>query len=445
MYKVVSSKDRLNRDLWIEVDLAAIAHNMRLLRRATAARQITAVIKADGYGHGAVEIGRTLLENGADRFAVATADEAYELREHFPDVPILVLSDVAPEIAPALAKSGISVVVTSADKLERFSDYMKSGAASGAASDAASEAASGAAGGESPRLAVHIAVDTGMGRIGAEPTDEVARAFAEASKHEGIRIEGLISHFATADDYDDKDFSVARAQADRFIEFAAALKAHGVEPEIKHISNSAAIMNLPEYHMDMVRAGILMFGMTPTGRPWDPSKALSYAKEHASAEVLKKIERAEAKERESLSAAGSQGSRKCIENELCPALSIKAKVIFVKQLSKDMGISYGHTYRAKAGAHIATIPAGYADGISRLLSNKIDLIINGKRFRQVGNICMDHLMAEVDASVKVGDEAVIAGFQGSEHISIEEIAEKMGTLNYEIICMLSKRIPRVYL
>lgn len=401
MYTSITDKQDLNRDLWIEVDLAAISHNMRIIRLLSRSKRISAVVKADGYGHGAVAVGAALLEGGADHFCVATPDEAYELRAAFPDVSILVLSEVDTHLASELAKQRIAVTATSAEKMRRFADQLF---------------------GSDLTLCVHIKVDTGMGRIGCVPSEASAEAFAEAirninlrSPSPSIRIEGVFSHFAKADDRD-KTFS--HLQAKRFVEFVAMLEKRGICPPVKHMANSAAVIDLPEYHFDMVRAGILLFGMTPTGEP--------------------------------LSAFS--GSSRLREEDRClkPALSIKSRVIFAKKLDEAMGIGYGHTFAAPAGSVVVTVPAGYADGISRLLSGKMEVLIGGRRCRQVGNICMDHFMALAYDGVRTGDEIVIVGTQSSsesesERITAEELAGKMGTLNYEILCMLSKRIPRVYL
>lgn len=405
MYKSIDNKEKLNRDLWIEVDLDAIAHNMRVIRMLSKSTSVSAVVKADGYGHGAVAVARTLLENGADRFAVATADEAYELREVFPDTPILILGEVDVHLAPVLAEKQIAVTVTSPEKLMRFHKALDISV-------------------HFPKhpLIVHIKVDTGMGRIGCEPTERIADQWKKAAERIGnvIYIEGVFSHFAKADDAD-KRFS--HFQAEQFADFVEMLQVRGIEPPIKHMANSAAIMELPEYHFDMVRAGILMFGMTPTG------ESLSDCLKRRSSELQTSAFRVP-------DAFGM---------ELKPALSIKSRAIFVKTIPEDMGIGYSHTFVAKKGSVIVTVPAGYADGISRLLSNKMNVLIGGRRCSQIGNVCMDHFMVLGYDGVQVGDEIVIAGCQDNVCIPIEELATKMGTLNYEIICMLGKRIPRVYL
>lgn len=454
MYTRIDDKEKLNRDLWIEVNLDAIAHNMRVIRSLSKSTMISAVVKADGYGHGAVAVGRTLLENGADRFAVATADEAYELRDEFPDTPVLILGEVDIHLAPALAEKKIAVTVTSPEKLTGFYKQLQTSASTF----------------DSP-LVVHIKVDTGMGRIGCEPTEEAANAWKKAVESVGdsVVIEGVFSHFAKADD-SDKAFS--HFQAKLFIDFVEMLAARGIHPPVKHMANSAAVLELPEYHFDMVRAGILLFGMTPTGESLHDC-----LKRRAPDMSVNRL----ADRDVNVNRGVNRDADLSRVPELIPALSIKSRVIFVKNVFADMGIGYSHSFVAKKGSTIVTVPAGYADGISRLLSNKMDVLIGGRRCRQVGNVCMDHFMVLGYEGVKVGDEIVIAGCQRREdgvganedtpafgeyggaagenvskfagnscyplmsRISVEELAEKMGTLNYEIICMLSKRIPRVYI
>lgn len=388
MYKVIESTENLSRDLWIEIDLGAIAHNMRVVRKITGASMISAVIKADGYGHGAVAVAQTLLDNGADRFSVATPDEAFELREHFPDTPILILGEVDAHLAPELAGKNIAVTVASASRLSAICDALRE---------------------TDSRLRIHIKVDTGMGRIGFEPAFDAAREIADMVLSDGagkrILVEGVFSHFARADD---DDLSFSHIQAQRFCDFVKMLEECGVNPEIRHIANSAAIINLPEYHFDMVRAGILLFGSTPTGRKFE---------RYVGGEILR----------------------------LKPALSVKSRATFIKKLGEERGIGYGHAYTAGSGDVVITVPAGYADGISRILSGKLEVLVGGRRCRQIGNICMDQLMVEGFDGAKVGDEIIIVGSCGSDEVTIEEVAGKMGTLNYEVMCMFSKRIPRVYL
>lgn len=518
MYKSIVNKEKLSRDLWIEVDLSAIAHNMRVVRRLSHSALVSAVVKADGYGHGAVAVGRTLIENGADRFCVATADEAYELREAFPETPILILSEVDVHLAPDLARRHIAVTVTSAKKLIAFSKALRSAVESGAFRSAP------------PCLHVHIKVDTGMGRLGCRPTEESVDEWMEALReirksgavstrisHTGgvgfqsepssgidaaraanaliqkgaasqtnaanqtnaagltdsagelgiyeINIEGLFSHFAKADDAD-KTFS--HLQAKRFMNFAEMLARRGINPPIRHMANSAAIAELPGYHFDMVRAGILMFGMTPSGEPLERCLERRCCDPISTVETRGTDDPKTNSRRDAHPRTGSQGEHIPHGGDcppvLKPALAIKSRAIFVKRIPEDMGIGYSHAYTAEANDIVVTIPAGYADGISRLLSNRMDVLIGGRRCRQIGNICMDHLMVLGYEGIEVGDEVVIAGCQeikvrsapeeyrkaaGSEEkeacIPIEEMASKMGTLNYEIVCMLSKRIPRVYL
>ncbi len=484
MYTSLENKENLSRDLWIEIDLDALASNIRTVKQMVGDSGVCAVIKADGYGHGAARITRTLLENGADMLAVATVDEALEIRARFSDVPILILGEVSPVLAVELAVEKIAVAVTSPEKLRAFSEalrdknrvvrYYKSkrlvrkyeeddfeqegvgvqraekqfrvseyddNLAENFGTETSSESM--------PKLKVHIKVDTGMGRLGVLPGVRMANAFAELASLDNIEIEGVFSHFARADEeidvlcchsegeiFDRKggaEDRFSRIQAERFEHFVDLLAQRGINPRIVHMSNSAASLSMPQCYYSMVRVGALLFGISPAAEPLD--------------------------------------------SRFQPVLSLKSRAIFVKKLSYSTGISYGHTYHAEKGEIIVTVPAGYADGISRRLSGKMDVLIGGKRCRQVGSICMDYLMVKGYDGVQVGDEITIIGFEniredsGSEQrnsaidsaagschcsesverndlperIRVEELAEKMGSISYEVVCMLSKRIPRIYL
>ncbi len=480
MYKSLENKENLSRELWIEIDLDALASNMREVKYMAGKARVCAVIKADGYGHGAARVAPTLLENGADMFAVATVDEAFEIRELYPEVPILVLGGVNPMLAPELAAENIAVAVDSPEKLKAFSDALYSNKRMIKRYDEGDFPSDDADDEDDidrviddfrlkdhymsveqsdvdiPKLKVHIKVDTGMGRIGVLPGVRMADAFAKLAVLDNIEIEGVFSHFARADEdmlegkiyrtLDDSKMlddslvenmpsdSFSYTQATRFDNFLSLLKERGVVPDIKHMSNSAATLALPEFRYDMVRVGALLFGISPGVKP--------------------------------------------LGGNFKPVLSIKSRAIFVKKLSYPTGISYGHTYEANKGDVIVTVPAGYADGISRHLSGKMDVLIGGKRCRQIGNICMDYFMVAGYEGIKVGDEITILGAErvredvklkdGSknklsdgywnpvketdnsreseiERITVEEMAEKMGSISYEVVCMLSKRIPRIYI
>lgn len=380
MFKRIEGKIDLTRDLWIEIDLGAIAHNVSEIKKLVGDTKVCAVVKADGYGHGAVEIGKTLLDAGASMFAVATVDEALEMREHFRDVPILVLGETDAAVAPIVARARIAVTVTSLGKAQKLAGILRAS--------------------ESPRLAIHIKVDTGMGRIGFAPNEASLEDIVKIARISELEIEGLYSHFSSADEAN-KDY--ARLQLKRYQEFSEELRHRGIVPRIRHMANSAGIVELPESHFDMVRTGILPLGLYPSPEV-DQTKM-----------------------------------------DLRPALSLKSRVGFVKTVEHPLPIGYGGDYIASPGEHIVTLPFGYADGLPRALSGKMDVLIGGRRCRQVGRISMDLATVRTAEVVEPGAEAVIVGAQGDEYIGVDELARHMGSINYEVICGFSKRIPRLYI
>lgn len=367
------------RAAWAEVDLGAIARNVRALKALTPqGTRFMAVVKADGYGHGALEVARSALSAGADRLGVATLDEAIALREAGITAPLHILAEVPPEGSALVLEHGIIPTVASRE-----------------AAVALSRAAMLA-----QREAVcHLKIDTGMNRIGVRAEDAAALA-SRIGDLPGISIEGAFTHFATADAPGDWEFD---RQVTRFTSALETMRTEGVRPPVVHAANSAATIMHPETHHDMVRCGIALYGLPP-------SKA-------ASGMV-----------------------------RLDPAMSIKARVSFVKRIGLGEGVSYGFTWHAGGPTTIATLPLGYADGIHRVLSNKMSVLIGGRRCVQVGRVCMDQIMVEVPQGldVQVGDEAVIVGRQGSEIISMDDVAELAGTINYEMACGFALRLERVH-
>ena len=372
----------MEKRTWAEINLDALAYNMRGIRKITDPHaKIMAVVKADAYGHGVVGCAKTLLENGADRFAVATLDEAIELRREFPDVPIMILGSSMGEEAEDIIRNNIIANVYT----EEFAREL---------SDAAVRLGSTAK--------VHIKLDTGMSRIGfvitdgnnGEALDEIARIY----KMPGIEVEGIFSHFSTSDEADE---SYTRLQFKRFIAICDSLKERGIDIPIRHICNSAAIMMYPEYHLDMVRPGIILYGMYPSDEVDKKRLPLKYV------------------------------------------MSLRALITYVKDIEAGRGVSYGKKYIAGGDERIATVPIGYADGYSRLLTGKAEIAVGNQRFPVLGRICMDQCMINVTSghNVKRGDEALIFG-EGA--VTVDDIAGWLGTINYEITCMLSRRIPRVY-
>ena len=369
------------RPAWAEIDLAAVAHNMRELRRAAKPQaRMMAVVKANAYGHGAVPVSRTVLANGADYLGVAILDEARELREAGIEAPILILGFNPIEQAAEAIKLNLAQTV-----------YTVEGA----------EAISQAAQKIGKKARIHIKIDTGMGRLGFSTADDPTQEIIKIARLPGIEIEGLFTHFAVADSTDKK---YTYEQYEKFLGLDSQLKKFGLQIPLKHAANSAAVIDLPDLHMEMVRPGVSIYGLYPSG------------------EVLKS------------------------RVDLKPALSLKARVAYVKRVQSNTGISYGRTYVTNRETTVATVPVGYADGYTRLLSNKASVIIHGQRVPVIGRICMDQFMIDVDSvpGVKIGDEVILIGRQGNEEITADELANIIGTINYEIVCMISERVPRIY-
>jgi alanine racemase len=373
---------KLNR-AWAEINLDNIAHNVREIRKIVNKRaEVMGVVKADAYGHGVMEVTRTLLDNGVSRLAVSMLDEAIQLRRNGIDIPILILSYTDPVRAEDIINYNVTQTVFSHDLAEALSD---------------------AAVRLGHKVKVHIKIDTGMTRVGFMPGYNAVKNVVAISKLPGIIIEGLFTHFASADE---KDKSYSYMQLERFMSICTELQRIGIHIPIKHVANSAAIIEFPEMHLDMVRHGIILYGYYP------------------SSEVNK---------------------HKLL---LKPAMTLKANVILVKEVENNTSVSYGRVFTTKRRSRIATIPIGYADGYSRLLTGKANVLINGELAPVVGTICMDQCMVDItdiDGNVKVGDEVVLFGKQMEKEIKVEELANLIGTINYEIISVVGKRIPRVYL
>lgn len=376
----------LNRS-WAEVDLRHIRENSRSLRQAIRRNtEICAVVKADAYGHGVAQVVPVLLATGATRLAVSMLDEAIELRRSGIDVPILVLSYTDPRRADEIIGHGITQTVYSRDL-------------------AAALSAAGERLGRDARI--HIKVDTGMGRVGFQAGYEAIKAIHDIRLFPHIIIEGLYTHFSTADEPDEQ---YTRMQFERFMTISSELDRVGLPIPIKHVCNSAATLRFPEMHLDMVRPGLILYGMIPPGCP--PS---------------------------------------VLPVTLTPAMTLKSNVILVKEVPAGTAISYGRLFVTNRPSRIATVPIGYADGYSRRLTGRAEMLIQGQRFPVVGRICMDTCMADVtDAMVPVstGSEVVLFGSQTVDGktslLSVDEMAEWMETINYEVTCIIGKRMPRAY-
>ncbi len=385
----------LNSNLiWTEIDLNAISHNVQELRRITSSgSRFMAVVKADGYGHGAAEVASAALKNGADCLGVARMDEGLHLRIAGISAPILILGFTPPELSTKVVSHHLTQAVYTFE---------------------AAEALSEAAAQLQTKAKVHIKVDTGMGRLGLLPDSprismlgkhlpgNTLRVIESISRLPHVEIEGVFTHFASADSQD-KTYTLQ--QLERFLEFLEKLKIHGLEFPIRHAANSAALIDLPETHLDMVRAGISLYGFYP------------------SPEV----------NRERIS--------------LIPAMTLKTRIIHVKMVPAGFHISYGLTYQTEMPTVIATVSAGYADGLNRLLSSRGQMLVRERRAQIVGRICMDMTLLDVGhiPDVAVGDEVVIFGVQGRECIPVDEMADTLNTIHYEIVTNLSPRVERIYL
>lgn len=373
--------EKLTRPVWVEINLDHLAHNMREVRRLTKAGALcTAVIKADGYGHGALEIGKTLLENGADRFAVATLSEAIPLKKKFPSVEILILGYTPNHLLDCVLDNELIQTFYTLDQVSFFSELAQQ---------------------KKKHAKIHLKIDTGMHRIGMRVDPETVSEIVQMSKLPNISIEGIFTHFATADD---TDKSYTKGQVKAFNRLLEDLKKEGVIIPIQHVANSAAIIDLPDLNYDMVRAGIMLYGLYPSN---DVVKANVNLKQ---------------------------------------VMSLRAMVSHVKTLGPNEGISYGLLYKTKGEEKIASIPIGYADGFTRMFSGKAKALYRGHKVDVVGRICMDQCMVNVTGfACQQGDIITLFGEDHEAVITIDEVADYIGTINYEIVCMIDKRVPRVYI
>ncbi|MDK2880862.1 MAG: alanine racemase [Clostridia bacterium] len=372
----------MKRPAWIEIDLSALCSNVRELRRvANPSAAVMAVVKANGYGHGLEEVSRAALKSGASWLGVALLQEALALREKGITAPILVLGYTPTEYAEDVVRNDVSQTVTAWE-------------------DAVALAAAARRLGK--RAKVHIKIDTGMGRLGFYPNRDTLEVICRLARLPGLEVEGIYTHFATADE---EDKSYTEEQFARFQCLLKELAARQLFIRWKHCANSAALLDLPFTHLDLVRPGIAIYGYYPSS--------------HVRHDLI----------------------------SLKPVMSLKARLAFVKEVPAGSRISYGGTFVTRQRTRIATVPLGYGDGYSRLLSGKSEVLVKGVRAPVVGRICMDQLMVDVGhiPDVKQGDEVVLLGRQGEEEITAEELAKKLGTISYEVLCMLSVRLPRIYL
>ncbi|PZD95671.1 alanine racemase [Paenibacillus sambharensis] len=380
--------DAYHRSTRAEISLDALRNNITAFRSAIPSGMLLmASVKANAYGHGAVETAREAAAAGVDYLGVAFLDEAVQLRRSGIDTPILVLGYVPPSGYALARELNIAVALFRVDALE---------------------AAAGSAGAGKP-LKVHIKVDTGMGRLGVLPGEEVTAFIEQALRTPGIEVEGLFTHFAKADE---QDKTYTRLQYERFSEIVDYVRRHSLPITHIHTANSAAGIDTPEWAYGMLRLGIGMYGLYPSD------------------EVMKD------------------------RIALQPVMSLKTEIVMTKHVPAGWGISYGTRYLAAGGERIGTLPIGYADGFSRMLTGRAEAIVRGVRVPVLGTICMDQCMIHLDPAadaggmtgpVQAGEEVVLLGSQGGASITAEDLAGDLGTINYEITCMLAARVPRVYI
>lgn len=369
------------RPVWEEVNLDNLTYNIGQIKSKVGHKRLIGVVKADAYGHGAFEVSQVLLENGVERLAVAVLDEAVELRQKRIKSPIMVLGIIPHTLIGDILDYDVETIAPSYEYACKLSK---------AAVDKGKIAK------------IHIAVDTGMGRIGFLINDDSVDEIYKISQLPNIEIQSLFSHFSTADELD-KTYS--QEQFEKYKLFYDKLMEKKIKINMRDIANSAAIMELPDTYCDSVRPGIIIYGYYPSN------------------EVDKN------------------------ELNIKPLMTLKASVVHVKTLEAGQYVGYGRKFQSKRKSVIATLPIGYADGYTRMLFGKAKVIINGKFAPVVGNICMDQCMVDVtDAGeVNVGDEVVLIGEKDGLRFNAEDIAKILGTISYEVLCMMSKRIPRVYI
>lgn len=363
-----------------DINLDAIYENLSNIRKIISKdTKLMAIIKADGYGHGALAIAKTSDEL-IDAYGVSNIDEALELRKHVTDKMILILGYTSPKQYEELVLNDITQTVYSYEQAKQLSDVAVK----------LSKCAN-----------IHIKLDTGMTRIGFKADLENAKVVKSISNLNGVSITGIFTHFAKADETDKTYTSL---QIQRYCDFCDELEKLGVSIPIRHVANSAAIIDIPQVNFDMVRSGISTYGLYPSD------------------EVNKE------------------------RISLIPAMSIHSVISFIKEVDEGVGISYGSKYVTNKKTRVATIPVGYADGYPRNLSNKGYVLINGKRAPILGRVCMDQFMVDITDIEGVGYDSVVTllGNDGDNTITVEELSELAGTFNYEFVCDISKRVPRVF-
>ena len=371
---------------WADISLDALEHNYRLIRSHVGSHsKYMAVVKADAYGHGAVPISRAYEELGAEYLAVSNMEEAVQIRRGGVQTPILILGYTPAVYAQEMSELNITQEIHSLEYAGELNSALS---------------------GTNLTLNVHLKLDTGMSRIGFRAYDdmEALHRALEASRLGHLHVEGVFMHFSVADSTKPDDIAYTTSQHDRFCAALDFLRAGGVHPELCHCCNSGAILQYPEYAMDMVRPGIISYGIAPSS---DTQGILS----------------------------------------LQPVMTLHTSVSQVRAYPEGIDIGYGRRYRTGQPSRVAVLSIGYADGLSRILSNRVSFLIDGQRAPQIGTICMDACMVDIShiSDVKPGTEVTLIGQCGEQIQSVSEIADAVGTISYEILCGINKRVPRMIL
>lgn len=373
---------------WSEIDLNAVEYNFRNIKNKLSENtKILCVLKADAYGHGAEFLVKEYEKLGADWYGVSNIDEAVQLRNAGAKKPILIFGYTNPEMVETLYKYDISQAVFSLQYAQKLSEICEK---------------------TSSKIKIHIKVDTGMSRIGffcqsEESINNSAKEIKQLKNLKNLEIEGIFTHFSVSDDMtNNTEYTIK--QYNNFCSIIKKIENEGMKIPIKHCCNSGGIISCPGMHMDMVRAGVILYGLYP------------------SEEVKDKI-------------------------DLKPVMQLKTVVSQVKEIPENTSVSYGRTFVSNKKMKIASVSIGYADGYSLKFSNTAELLIHGKRAKIVGRVCMDQLMIDITdiEDVKEGDEVTIFGTDNPQSISVDELAKIAGTINYEIVCLIGKRVPRIYI
>ncbi len=366
------------RPTFAEIDLKAIRYNLNKIKSIVDKDvKILGVVKADAYGHGMKEVSKAIIEEGVDYLGVSSLDEAGELRNIGIKDNIIVLGVILPNETEGVLKFDVVQTISDLDIAKSLSRLSQK---------------------NNKNIKIHIKIDTGMGRLGFWHLEAV-NFIKEIAKLKNIIIEGIFTHFPSAEE----DIAFTKKQIEYFSSLIKELQKENINIPLKHTSNSMALIDFKESHMNMVRPGLIMYGLYP--------------------------------------------KNDLIENlKLKPALALKTKISFVNSVSKGRSISYGRTYITNKDTKIATIPVGYGDGYSRYLSSKGSILIKGKRSPIVGRVCMDMTMVDVGdfKDIKAGEDAILIGTQGKESITVEEIANLTNTIPYEVVCNIGRRVPRIY-